>query len=188
MKKIYKYLLMTVVASSTMFYSCDTLEMEDLASPNSLSADLADADLLLNNIQVSYLSAMQDMQANGAQLGRISNMFGRNYYNNFGGGTVSGAWYQLYASMMPDIAAIEGLNTDGLLDFHMGVSKIMQSHVMMGLVDSLGDIPWSQAVNAAEYPSPSVDDDADVYAAARAMLDEAAGYLGTAGGGDGVIT
>ena len=103
MKKIYKYLLMTVVASSTMFYSCDTLEMEDLASPNSLSADLADADLLLNNIQVSYLSAMQDMQANGAQLGRISNMFGRNYYNNFGGGTVSGAWYRLYAGMMPDI-------------------------------------------------------------------------------------
>ena len=45
MKKIYKYLLMTVVASSTMFYSCETLEMEDLASPNSLSADLADADL-----------------------------------------------------------------------------------------------------------------------------------------------
>ena len=122
---------MTVVASSTMFYSCDTLEMEDLASPNSLSADLADADLLLNNIQVSYLSAMQDMQANGAQLGRISNMFGRNYYNNFGSGTVSSAWYRLYASMMPDIAAIEGLNTDGLLDFHMGVSKIMQSHVMM---------------------------------------------------------
>jgi len=50
--------------------------MEDLASPNSLSADLADADLLLNKIQVSYLSAMQDMQANGAVLGRISNMFG----------------------------------------------------------------------------------------------------------------
>ena len=63
MKKIYKYLLMTVVASSTMFYSCDTLEMEDLASQNSLSADLANADLLLNNILVSYLSAMKDIQA-----------------------------------------------------------------------------------------------------------------------------
>ena len=184
MKKIYKYLLMTVVASSTMFYSCDTLEMEDLASPNALSADLADADLLLNSIQLSYLSAMQDMQYNGAALGRISNMSGRNYYSNFGGGTVSGAWSSLYASMMPDIAAIEGLNTDGLLDFHMGISKVMQSHVMMGLVDSLGDIPWSQAVNATEYPSPGVDDGASVYAAAVAMLDEAAGYLGTAGGGD----
>ena len=184
MKKIYKYLLMTVVASSTMFYSCDTLEMEDLASPNSLSADLASADLLLNNVQISYLSAMQDMQYNGAALGRISHMGGRNYYNNFGGGTVSSAWYYLYAGMMPDIAAIEGLNTDGLLDFHMGISKIMQSHVMMGLVDSLGDIPWSQANNAAEYPSPSVDSGESVYGVAVAMLDEAAGYLGTAGGGD----
>ena len=184
MKKIYKYLLMTVVASSTMFYSCDTLEMEDLASPNSLSADLADADLLLNKIQLSYVSAMQDMQSNGAQLSRISNMFGRNYYNNFSSGTVSTAWYQLYASMMPDIAAIEGLNGEGLLNFHMGISKIMQSHVMMGLVDSLGDIPWSQAVNASEYPSPNVDSGESVYAAAVAMLDEAATYLGTAGGGD----
>ena len=184
MKKIYKYLLMTVVASSTMFYSCDTLEMEDLASPNSLSADLADADLLLNNIQVAYLSAMQDFEGNGARLGRISYMGGRNYYNNFGSGTVSSAWYYLYAGMMPDIAAINGLNTDGLLDFHMGISKVMQSHVMMGLVDSLGDIPWSQANNAAEYPSPTVDSGESVYAAAVAMLDEAAGYLGTAGGGD----
>ena len=68
MKKIFKYLLMTVVASSTMFYSCDTLELEDLTDPNSLSADLADADLLLNNIQLSFLGAMQDQQANGAQL------------------------------------------------------------------------------------------------------------------------
>ena len=184
MKKIYKYLLMTVVASSTMFYSCDTLEMEDLASPNSLSPDLADADLLLNNIQLSYLGAMQDMQYNGAALGRIQNMSGRNYYNNFGSGTVSGAWGSLYSGMMPDIAVIEGLNTDGLLDFHMGISKIMQAHVIMGLVDSLGDIPWSEAVNPAEYPSPTVDDGETVYAAAVAMLGEAAGYLGTSGGGD----
>ena len=184
MKKIYKYLLMTVVASSTMFYSCDTLEMEDLASPNSLSPELADADLLLNNIQLSYLGAMQDMQYNGAALGRIQNMSGRNYYNNFGSGTVSGAWGSLYSGMMPDIAVIEGLNTDGLLDFHMGISKIMQAHVIMGLVDSLGDIPWSEAVNPAEYPSPTVDDGETVYAAAVAMLGEAAGYLGTSGGGD----
>jgi len=175
---------MTVVASSTMFYSCDTLEMEDLASPNSLSPELADADLLLNNIQLSYLGAMQDMQYNGAALGRIQNMSGRNYYNNFGSGTVSGAWGSLYSGMMPDIAVIEGLNTDGLLDFHMGISKIMQAHVIMGLVDSLGDIPWSEAVNPAEYPSPTVDDGETVYAAAVAMLGEAAGYLGTSGGGD----
>ncbi len=185
MKRIFKYLIMMVLASATMFYSCETMELEDLASPNSLSPDLADADLLLNNIQISFLSAMQDMQWNGASLGRISYMGGRVYYNNFGSGTISGAWYQLYASIMPDIAAIEGLNgEENLLAFHLGMSKAMAAHIMMGIVDSVGDIPWAEANNPAEYPSPSVSDDADVYAAALAMLDEAQGYLDAAGGGD----
>lgn len=185
MKRIFKYLMMMVLASATMFYSCETMELEDLASPNSLSPDLADADLLLNNIQISFLSAMQDMQYNGAALGRISYMGGRVYYNNFGSGTISSAWYQLYASIMPDIAAIEGLNgEDNLLAFHLGISKAMAAHIMMGLVDSVGDIPWSEANNPGEYPSPSVSDDAEVYAAAVAMLDEAQGYLNASGGGN----
>ena len=185
MKRIFKYLMMTVIAAGTMFYSCETTELEDLASPNALSADLADADLLLNSIQVSYLGAMQDMQYNGAALGRISYMGGRVYYNNFGSGTVSGAWGSLYSGMLPDIAAIEAQNgEENLLAFHLGISKAMAAHVMMGLVDSVGDIPFSQANNPAEYPNPAVDDDAEVYAAAVAMLDEAESYLNAAGGGD----
>ena len=185
MKRIFKYLMMTVLAAGTMFYSCETTELEDLVSPNALSPDLADADLLLNSIQVNYLGAMQDMQFNGAALGRISYMGGRVYYNNFGGGTVSGAWGNLYSGMLPDIEAIEAQNgEENLLAFHLGISKAMAAHVMMGLVDSVGDIPWSEANNPAEYPSPSVDDDADVYAAAVAMLDEAESYLAAAGGGD----
>ena len=185
MKRIFKYLMMTVFAAGTMFYSCETTELEDLASPNALSADLADADLLLNSIQINYLGAMQDMQYNGAALGRISYMGGRDYYNNFGSGTVSGAWGSLYSGMLPDIAAIESQNgEENLLAFHLGISKAMAAHVMMGLVDSVGDIPFSQANNPAEYPNPAVDDDAEVYAAAVAMLDEAESYLNAAGGGD----
>ena len=185
MKRIFKYLMMTVFVAGTMFYSCETTELEDLASPNALSADLADADLLLNSIQINYLGAMQDMQYNGAALGRISYMGGRDYYNNFGSGTVSGAWGSLYSGMLPDIAAIESQNgEENLLAFHLGISKAMAAHVMMGLVDSVGDIPFSQANNPAEYPNPAVDDDAEVYAAAVAMLDEAESYLNAAGGGD----
>ena len=188
MKRIFKYLMMTVIAAGTMFYSCETTELEDLVSPNALSPDLADADLLLNSIQVNYLSAMRDMQYNGAALGRISYMSGRVYYNNFGSGTVSGAWGSLYSGMLPDIAAIEAQNgEDNLLAFHIGISKAMAAHVMMGLVDSVGDIPWSQANNPTEFPSPSVDDDADVYEAAMAMLDEAEAMLSVAGGGDDLM-
>ena len=184
MKRIFKYLMMTVFVAGSMFYSCETTELEDLASPNALSPDLASADLLLNSIQLNYLGAMQGMQGNGAALGRISYMFGRDYYNNFSSGTASGAWGALYSGILPDLAAIELQNDDGLLDFHIGISQTMAAHIMFSLVDSVGDVPWSEAVNPSDYPNPGVDDDAAVYEAAMAMLDSAESYLSTAGGGD----
>ena len=55
---------------------------------------------------------------------------------------------------------------DNLLAFHLGISKAMAAHVMMGLVDFVGDVPWSQSNNPSEYPNPMVDDDADVVAMA----------------------
>ena len=181
MKRIFKYLMMTVIASATMFYSCETMELEDLTDPNALSPDLADANLLLNTIQVNYLSAMQDMQYNGAALGRISHMGGRVYYNNFGSGTVSGAWGALYSGIIPDIDAIQSQNgEDNLLAFHLGISKAMAAHIMMGLVDSVGDIPVSQAYNPTEYPNPQVDDDEVAYVYAIALLAEAMDHLNAA--------
>ena len=181
MKRIFKYLMMTVIAAGTMFYSCETMELEDLTDPNALSPDLADADLLLNTIQVNYLGAMQDMQFNGAALGRISHMGGRVYYENFGGGTVSGAWGSLYSGILPDIDAIELQNgEENLLAFHLGISKAMAAHIMMGLVDSVGDIPFEQANNPSEYPNPATSDDEVVYAGALALLDEASSYLSAA--------
>ena len=46
MKRMFKYLMITVLSASVFFYSCDTTELEDLAIPNALSAYLADVDLL----------------------------------------------------------------------------------------------------------------------------------------------
>ena len=185
MKRMFKYLMITVLSASVFFYSCETTELEDLASPNALSADLADVDLLLNSIQLNYLSAMGNMHGTSAPLARIQYMFGRNYYENFSSATASSMWSSLYSGMLPDIEAIESQNgEDNLLAFHLGISKTMAAHVMMGLVDFVGDVPWSQANNPGEYSNPMVDDDADVYEAAFAMLDEAETYLLAAGGGD----
>ena len=144
MKRIFKYLMMTVLSASVFFYSCETTELEDLASPNALSADLADVDLLLNSIQLNYLGSMGNMHGTSAPLARIQYMFGRNYYENYSSGTASSMWSNLYSGMLPDIEAIESQNgEDNLLAFHLGISKTMAAHVMMGLVDFVGDVPWS---------------------------------------------
>jgi hypothetical protein len=181
MKKIYKILLLAIVTSSTMFYSCDSIELEQLASPNDLSADQADPDLLLNSIQLAYRGAQRTFQANSADLGRIDYMFGRNYLNNFGDGTLTGAWTAFYSNNgvsgininTQALETINNANPDKDLAYHLGVAKTLQAHTLMQLVDFLGDIPWSQAGKPNEFPKPEVDNSADVYAAANAILAEA---------------
>ena len=90
MKKIYRYLLLTMLASGSLFYSCETTELELLTSPNSLSPADIDVDLVLNRVQMEYLFSMASFNNTGADLGRVDYMFGRNYFNNYGSGTVQG--------------------------------------------------------------------------------------------------
>lgn len=184
MKRIYKFILLLLASSGTLFYSCETIELEQLDNPNALTPDKADPDLLLNNIQLNYRNAMIIFNDRSADLARIDYMFGRNYFNNFGSGTLNGPWGDLYSDIIPDIAAIEGLVTpDNDLAFHRGVSKIMQAHIMMQLVDFLGDIVYSEANNPEEYPTPNLDDDEAVYAAALDLLSEAKSLLNGASAG-----
>jgi len=50
--------------------------------------------------------------------------------------------------------------------------NILKAYTLMTLVDYFGDVPFSEATNLAEFPNPNADDDAAVYEAALAMLDE----------------
>lgn len=183
MKNIYKYLIMVIVVSSTVFYSCETTDLDLLENPNTLSK--ADPNLLLNRIQVEYWSSMANFNDNGGALARVDYFFGRNYEENLGPDTMNGPWGNLYSDMMPDIAAIEALHNppDKDYSFHLGISKTMQAHLLMMLVDFIGDIPYTQAGNPNEYPEPSVDDGQSVYTAALALLDEAKTLLDGASGG-----
>ncbi|MCH7524339.1 MAG: SusD/RagB family nutrient-binding outer membrane lipoprotein [Bacteroidetes bacterium] len=191
MKKIYKYLLMTIIASSTLFYSCETLELEDLASPNSLDASKADPDLLLNSIQLAYRANQIIFNDRSAELSRIDYFFGRDYFEALTAGTLNGVWTRFYSNdgsrgIVQNLKAIEAINAanpDVDLSFHIGIGKIMEAHNLMQLVDFIGDIPWSEAANPAEFPKPTVDNSQDVYTAAIAILNEAKAMLNGASGG-----
>jgi hypothetical protein len=182
MKNIYKFLILTFVASSTMFYSCETIELEKLENPTALTS--ADPDLLLNTVQIQFRSAMSELNYEGSTTGRILVMGTRNYFQRYGSGTVSSTWNNLYTGIMPDISAIEAVHSaDNDLSFHLGVGKTLQATLMLNLVDWLGDIVYSEANNPGEFPSPALDDDAAVYASALALLDEARAYLAGASAG-----
>ena len=190
MKKLYKFLLVSLMVSSVGFYSCETVELENLTDPNELAPDQADPNLLLNSIQLAYKDNETAFNNLGSQVARIDYMFGRNYVENFDGATLNAVWTRFYSNnnvfgMVENakaIAAINDASPDVDLSFHVSVANIMVAHNMMQLVDWLGDIPWTEANDAANFPNPSVDDDADVYAAANALLDNAIAALGSSSG------
>ena len=177
MKKIYNVLFIAFLSALTVFQSCETVELEMLENPNSLSPDQANPSLLFNSVQLSYRNGVSSFNNIGAQLGRIDYMSGRIYFNNYGSGTLNGPWGNLFSSMNPDIAVIEESNTDGSYDYILGASKAMQAHLMMLLVDYVGDIVWSEANMPLDFPNPNLDDDAAVYDAALSLLNEASSLL-----------
>jgi hypothetical protein len=84
--------------------------------------------------------------------------------------------------MFTNISNLELINDTGSInyDFHVGVSKVMQAHTLMLLVDFLGKAAYSQTNNPSEFPAPLLDDGPAVYASAYQLLDEAQALLSTA--------
>ncbi len=182
MKNLYNYIFVALIASCTLFYSCETFELEQTTNPNALSPDLADATFLLNRVQTDYRSAITTFNNLGGQFGRIDNFNQGNYLNGLGDATLNNPWNRLFSGMIPDIAAIEALNIgQNNVSFHIAISKIMRAHITMLTVDFLGDIPFTEVNQPAEFPNPSLDDDEVVYNGAIALLDEAIGLLNAGG-------
>ena len=184
MKTVYKIFILALIATSGMFYSCETTELELLQSPNALADDQADADLLLNSIQRAFVTNAITFNDRSADLTRVDYIGGRDYFAMFNSSTLDGVWSRSYSNIFSNTAAIEVLNEaeDASFPFHLGVSKTLQAFTLMQLVDFLGDIPLSEALNPLEFPNPNLDDDASVYSAARAMLDEASSFFNATGG------
>jgi hypothetical protein len=61
-----------------------------------LPTTAANADLLLNNVQVDFTTAIQIFGTTSAEVSRIGHMFGRNYQNNYGATEFNEAWSFIY--------------------------------------------------------------------------------------------
>lgn len=179
MKKTYKFLLATVFLTGALFQSCETTELEQVNSPNNLTS--GDPEFLLNNIQTSYRAQQRLFNDESSDLTRIDYFGQRNYFAGNGSGTMNGPWQSLYSTLLPDLQGIEAAQTDANdLRFHVAIAKMLQGHLMMQLVDWIGDIvPLDQATNPIEFPTPELTNDggATAYAQAIAVIDEAIALL-----------
>lgn len=174
MKRLYKFLILTVLCGSAFMYtSCETLELEQTASPDNANDSQFDIQLFLNSIQTDFGFNMGRFNSLGADLARIEYMFGRDYLNNYPPSTLDGIWQEAYQGMFEDMVIMIPAAMDAELYHHAAVAEVIKAYTLVSLVDVVGPIPLTEANNFEEFPFPSVDSGESVYQAALDLLTSA---------------
>jgi len=175
MKNIIKITFVTAMLA--LFTGCETAELDLLDNPNAISADVADKNFVLNSIQLSFNGIMSGFRGSSSTITRMTAQFGQ-YNGTVGVNSLNGTWssaYRMFANV--DLLETISANTEGGLPNHLGVAQIIEAYTYISLVDYIGDVPYSQANQFAEFPTPVADKGADVYAAQIALLNTAISNL-----------
>jgi Starch-binding associating with outer membrane len=178
MKKINNLIKLVLFCGVVLFSSCESTNLDITANPNALTPDQANSDFFLNAVQVDFAFFVENFGRTGSQLTRIEYMSGRDYTNAYSPTAFDGRWSSAYRGMMLDLKVMNGLAEEAGLAHHIGMGQVMQSYVLMTLVDFFGDIPYTEALLGGENLNPAADSGESVYAAAIALLDSAIANFG----------
>ena len=161
--------------------SCDLTELEDkLDNPNSVTPESAELDLVMNKVMLEFVEFVDEASDETMPYVRMAAMDDGNRYDNQDGpASFDLMWSKAYSELMPDINLVISLAEEGGFTVHSGAAKIMKAYIMMTLVDLFGNVPYSEAFQGVENPSPNADSGADVYSAALALLNDAITDLGS---------
>jgi len=163
---------LTLAAGMVFATSCTEKLDELLENPNAVNATTASPDFLLNSIQLNYQSLWYGVSDRGARLTRQINQGSALYEAAYSAGSTNGTWSNAYANVLADVEFLLPLAQKSNLQRHMGIAKTIKAMVLMDLVDTYGSVPFTEALNAANF-SPKTDDGPSIYAAALKLLDEA---------------
>lgn len=101
------------------------------------------------------------------------------------------AWQNLYSGALEDYKIIIEQGTEENNLQYVGIARILTAYTYSMMVDMWGDIPFSEALLAADQQFPHYDDDAAIYAALFPMIDQGIADIeteeGVAPAGDDVI-
>ena len=175
MKNIIKITFVTAMLA--LFTGCETTELDLLDNPNAISADVADKNFVLNQIQLSFNGIVSGFRGSSSNITRMTAQFGQ-YNGTIGVNSLNGTWASAY-NMFANVDLLETIsgNTEGGLPNHVGVAQIIEAYTYITLVDYVGDVPYSQANQFAEFPIPALEPGEDVYTAQIALLNTAISNL-----------
>ncbi len=173
MKKVNNLIKLVLFCGVVLLSSCESTNVDITENPNALTPDQADPDFFLNSVQVNFAFFVEGFGRTGSQMTRIEYMAGRDYTNAYSPSAFDSRWSSAYRGMMLDLKFMNALAEEAGLTHHIAMGQVMQSYILMTLVDFFGDVPYTEALLAGENLNPAPDSGESVYAAAIALLDSA---------------
>ena len=95
-------------------------------------------------------------------------------------------WTTMYTNVLYDLKDAKNLANAGVSVNkvgEVGQISVLEVYAWQNLVDTFGDIPYTQALDADEFITPAYDDAATIYADLMVRLEEAITNLNSASGG-----
>ena len=169
-----------MAASLFTFGGCETLDLDQTENPSTLSTDFLDPVYTFNYVQLTLPDFVNSSNAFTQRVTRQMAMTGGNSYENaFAGVNFNENWTTGYL-MLNAIKTMEPRALANQQTFILGASKVIRCYVLMTMVDTYGDIPYSEALLGEDNLTPRYDKSADVYAGIYEELNQAIELLGTA--------
>jgi hypothetical protein len=165
-----KKLKISLLALCTILVS--SCELDLLDNPSAVTTSNTDINYLLNQIQVSFPGHFNQFSDPDMRLIRMINQGAAFYDNAVSPGGLDLNWNTAYATILNDVKTLIPIAEKSELFVHAGVARTIRAAVLANLVDHFGDVPYSEALDAANF-NPKVESGATIYAAAIKDLDDA---------------
>jgi hypothetical protein len=156
--------------------SCAENLDELLQDPNAVSSETASPDYLLNRIQLDYKDLWNSVADRGSRLTRQINQGSALYINAYTPVSTNDTWETGYAEILSDIQFLEPLAEAGNFQRHLGIAKTIKAMTLIDLVDTYGNVPYSEALDPNNF-NPNTDNGETVYSAAYELLNQAAAHF-----------
>lgn len=169
-----KRYILTFVALATL-WSCQTDEQYEDLNRDPKNPTIVDADFLFTNAIVSLSDVMASPNVNinifrfVAQYLTATTYLDEPNFDLTNRGIPEAFWSELYRDVIFDVQDAKAVvEADVELsqaekDARLAQLEVIEVYAWQVLVDTFGDIPYTQAVQAQEFPLPEYDDAATIY-------------------------
>jgi Starch-binding associating with outer membrane/Susd and RagB outer membrane lipoprotein len=158
-----KYLYFIVFTVTTIFFSCETFELDQLENPSNINVSKRDVELSFNYIQLQLPQYVNALNGFTQRVTRQMAMTGGNTYDNaFEPASFSGNWF-LGFDILNNIKFFEPKATAVEDYVGLGAARIIRCYVYITLVDMYGDIPYDEALLGNVNLTPKYDKGSYIY-------------------------